>query len=156
MKIIIENGKSKRISTVTEDSILGFFPPYRFLSNYHIIPIKMSDGLIYPSTENAYQAHKLLSIKDREPFVTYTCGEAKSAGGKVNLRTDWEKVKVDIMRSCLEVKFQNDELKAMLKATAPKYLEETNDWRDTYWGKVCGVGQNMLGRLLMEIRDRES
>ena len=34
-----------------------------------------------------------------------------------------------------------------------KAYEETNHWNDTYWGVCNGVGQNMLGRMLMFIRD---
>lgn len=114
----------------------------------------MPDGLTYPSTENAFQAYKLESVEDRKPFTTYTCGQAKAEGQKVKLRSDWMNVRVDVMRLCLEIKFQDPELKAMLKATAPKYLREDNDWNDKYWGFCDGTGSNMLGQLLMEIRDK--
>jgi len=154
VKIVFEDGKTKRLPTVTEDSILGFFPPYRFLSNYHVVDVLMPDGLTYPSTENVYQAYKLLSVEERKPFTTCTPGEAKSMGQKVKLRGDWEHIKVSVMLSCLEVKFQNTELRKLLLETSPKYLEETNNWGDKFWGKVDGQGQNMLGQLLMQIRER--
>lgn len=154
MQIVIVDGKTTRTPTETEDSILGFFPPYRWMSNYHLVKITMPDGLTYPSTENAYQAHKLLSVDERIPFTNCSPGESKKMGGTVNLRKDWELVKVDVMRTCLEAKFKDQDLMKMLKQTAPKYLEETNNWSDTYWGVCNGKGQNQLGRLLMEIRDR--
>ena len=155
MKIIIENGLTQRHPTVTPGGIYGFFPPYRWLSNYHMVNIAMPDGLTYPSTENAYQAYKLLDVEARKPFTTYSCGESKKMGQFVRLRSDWEKIKVDVMKTCLEVKFQNPELKEMLMATAPKHLEEANNWGDKYWGTTYGKGENMLGKLLMQIRDKE-
>lgn len=155
MKIIIENGSTRRESTVTENAILGFFPPdYRWLSNFHMSETIMPDGLTYPSVENAYQAYKLEDIESRKSFTTYTCGKAKKMGQEINLRPDWENIKVDVMRQALEAKFKNKELMDMLKATAPKYLEETNNWSDQFWGCVDGQGKNMLGQLLMEIRDK--
>jgi hypothetical protein len=38
--------------------IHGFFGDYRWLSNFHSCPVYF-DGLLYPSSENAYQAAKL-------------------------------------------------------------------------------------------------
>jgi len=154
MRIVIEDGIKKRYPTETETEILGFFPPYRFLSNFHVHPITMPDGLTYRSTENAYQAYKLLDVEERKAFTNLTCGEAQKMGQKIKMREDWLKVRTEVMMMCLEEKFKNPELMAMLKATAPKYLEETNNWGDKFWGKVDGQGQNMLGQLLMEIRDR--
>jgi len=45
-------------------------------------------------------------------------------------------------------------LAAKLIATAPKHLEEQNDWNDRFWGTVGGFGKNNLGKLLMGVRDR--
>ena len=153
MKIIVEDGVTKRLPTITEEGIYGFFPPYRFLSNYHLIDILMPDGLTYPSTENAYQAYKLLSVDERKPFTTCSCSQSKSMGQTVKLRNDWEQIKVEVMKTCLEAKFRNEELRTTLNATAHKYLEETNNWGDKYWGKVDGVGQNMLVQMKMKERD---
>ena len=32
-------------------------------------------------------------------------------------------------------------------------IVEENTWGDTFWGVCKGVGENHLGKLLMEIRD---
>ena len=37
--------------------------------------------------------------------------------------------------------------------TNDKYLEEGNTWGDRIWGTVDGVGANLLGQILMEIRE---
>jgi ribA/ribD-fused uncharacterized protein len=69
---------------------------------------------------------------------------------------EWNAVKVSIMRFLLEQKFDakmNPELRARLLATGTKHLEEMNWWGDTFWGTdKDGKGENMLGRLLMEVR----
>ena len=47
---------------------------------------------------------------------------------------------------------QNSELAKKLLETDNKYLEETNNWGDRFWGVVDGIGKNMLGHVLMEVR----
>ena len=50
-------------------------------------------------------------------------------------------------------KFLEEPLRSQLLATEDAYLEETNHWGDTYWGVCKGVGENMLGKILMMARD---
>ena len=40
-----------------------------------------------------------------------------------------------------------------LLGTGDTYLEEGNTWNDTFWGVCNGVGENNLGRILMEVRE---
>ena len=83
-----------------------------------------------------------------------TASEAKKQGRKVMLRKDWEKVKVSIMSEIVKEKFtQNPEMSKLLINTADAYLEEGNTWGDRIWGTVDGQGQNLLGNILMKIRD---
>jgi hypothetical protein len=56
------------------------------------------------------------------------------------------------MRELITLKFADKELRKKLLATGESYLEETNTWRDTFWGVCNGVGENWLGKLLMEER----
>lgn len=60
------------------------------------------------------------------------------------------------MQFLLEQKFDpalNPQNAQRLLETGNKYLEETNWWGDTFWGKdLKGNGENTLGRLIMEIR----
>ena len=92
-------------------------------------------------------------MKERERFFGLSGGQAKRLGKRVELRPDWEDVKIDIMRQVLKSKFtQNPELKAKLIATGDAELIEGNNWNDRFWGVCNGKGQNHLGRLLMELR----
>lgn len=129
----------------------------RFLSNFFAVPI-MYEGLEYPSVEHAFQAAKTLNQEERVNFTTNKNPVmAKRMGRKVKLRADWEKVKVGIMRELVMLKFSQEPLKGMLLATGNERLEEGNKWNDRFWG-VCpprsGRGENMLGKLLMEARDK--
>ena len=80
--------------------------------------------------------------------------EAKKLGHEVELRENWNKMKLQVMYDVLKAKFnQNSELKKRLIATKDAYLEEGNGWGDRYFGRCYGRGQNWLGILLMIIRD---
>ena len=72
---------------------------------------------------------------------------------KVKLREDWEQVKLLVMEDLVRQKFSKDPLKDRLLSTGSEYLEETNWWKDTYWGVCNGVGENILGQILMRVRD---
>ena len=50
-------------------------------------------------------------------------------------------------------KYTDVKLGTMLLESEEAYLEETNHWGDVYWGVCNGIGENKLGKLLMDIRD---
>ena len=135
------------------EPILGFFGSHHFLSNFYLADQNV-DMEWYASNEHFYQAMKTTSIKERRWVASaQSPGLAKKRGRSVTLRSDWEDIKVTVMRLGLRAKFyQNPELAKHLLFTDTRYLEETNTWGDTYWGVCDGVGQNVLGRLLMELR----
>lgn len=124
---------------------------YRWLSNFHLVKVEL-DGALYSSTENAYQAAKTLDLDMRRVFRVCTPSESKRHGKALTLRPDWESVKVSVMLGLLRQKFQHPELKQKLLATGDIELIEGNWWNDTFWGVCRGVGQNWLGRLLMQVR----
>ena len=125
---------------------------YRFLSNFFLCPA-MFEGVIYPSSENAFQAAKTLSDKKRKIFQTSAPSESKRLGRKLELRPDWNDVKDYIMYEiCLDKFLRNDTLYTALLLTGDNELIEGNTWDDTYWGTVNGNGKNKLGQILMHIR----
>ena len=73
------------------------------------------------------------------------------------LRLDWEQVKDSIMRKAVLAKFsQNEEIKKLLLSTGKEIIIEKT-FNDYYWG--CGKdgsGKNMLGIILMEVREKLS
>jgi ribA/ribD-fused uncharacterized protein len=145
--------KWKQYSVHNEHEIRGFFGDYRFLSNYHKCPVYF-DGVLYPSTENAYMAAKTLDVAERTRFLEIEPKEAKLLGRQIQLRSDWESVKFDIMASVLFDKFyRNRSLREKLLKTENAILIEANHWGDRIWGTdEEGNGENHLGRTLMRIR----
>lgn len=132
--------------------INDFRGEYRWLSNFHLVEVEL-DGVRYPSTEHAYQAAKTLDLAQREAIrVLPTCGMAKRAGQRVVLRADWERVKRDVMLNLQRQKYRSPELRKLLLGTGDAELVEGNTWGDTYWGVCRGVGENWLGRLIMQVR----
>lgn len=125
---------------------------YAFLSNFYECPVEY-EGLIYNSAEAAFQAAKTDVLNEKMRFTNLSPAEAKKAGKRLNLRPDWESVKVDIMREIVRSKFErNAELKALLIETGEEEIVEGNTWNDRFWGVCKGSGQNYLGKILMEAR----
>ena len=131
----------------------SFSGTWGFLSNFAPCDVWL-DGVKYTSVEIAYQAAKTLILKQREKFLLngVTPAMAKKMGRGLKLRPDWEEVKVGIMRDLLMQKFNPTILRRKLIATFQAELIEGNFWGDTFWGVCRGVGENWLGKLLMEVR----
>lgn len=145
--------------TIDQPHVIGeFFGEYRFLSNFAQSRIVWR-GLSWPTVEHAYQAAKSTDPAVQEQIRQLaTPGFAKRAGKIVQLRPDWEDVKVSIMTELVWLKFtQNPHLAAKLLNTGDAILEEGNTWNDRFWG-ICpprsGIGENYLGWILMVVRDR--
>lgn len=121
---------------------------YYFLSN--MFPCQITyNGHTFKSSESAFQAQKDPSRVAE--FETLSGRDAKRLGRKVNLRPDWDSVKLDIMEEVLRAKFSDPVLAKKLKDVDEPIVED-NTWHDTYWGVCNGVGENHLGRLLEKIR----
>lgn len=130
----------------------SFRKEYFFLSNFYPCPV-VYENLLYKSSEAAYQAAKIIGHEERRRFTTMSPSEAKSEGGKVALRKDWDDVKLTVMYDILKNKFRNPLLADALKATGTIHLVEGNRWGDTFWGVCSGEGKNELGKLLMKVRE---
>jgi ribA/ribD-fused uncharacterized protein len=136
------------------DPILSFSGSYRFLSNFWSCPI-VYDGETYQSSEHAYMCQKTFDEEARLRIKSApTPAKAKIAGRAAPLRSDWEEIKIQVMYEVLLAKFtQNEDLKALLLATDDRYLEEGNTWGDVIWGVCNGKGRNLLGQILMLVRN---
>jgi len=141
-------------------AITQFKGEYRFLSNFYKVDITFKDQ-VWPSSEHLFQASKSEDPAVRETIrLAMTPGETKAAGRKIKLRKDWEEVKVGVMKYILRLKFeQHPDLRNKLIGTSPHELIEGNNWHDNFWGN-CSCrscyskpGQNVLGKLLMELRE---
>lgn len=143
----------KGMLVYSEDHIAGFRGEAFFLSNYSPAEVVL-DGVVYPTTENAFQAAKTLDKTAREAFQTCSPAKSKELGRIVQLRSDWADIRIELMEYLLLQKFSNPILSAKLLATGNAYLEERNYWGDKTWGTdLHGFGDNLLGKMIMKIRD---
>lgn len=126
---------------------------YNFLSNMYECDI-MFCGRKFSCVENFFQAYKCKTIEEFNKFKGINGYDSKYLGRRVTLREDWNDIRVNVMRKALYLKFnQNEELRYKLFGTRGYELIEGNNHGDCYWGVCKGVGENMLGKLLMEVRD---
>ncbi|MGL5060292.1 MAG: NADAR family protein [Microcoleus sp.] len=115
------------------------------------------DGEYWPTSEHYFQAQKFPETPHYDRIrQAKTPKDAANMGRDRSrpLRKDWEQVKDDIMRKAVLRKFETHaEIREILLATGNEEIVE-NAPGDYYWG--CGKdgsGKNMLGQILMEVRD---
>lgn len=135
--------------------IESFFGPFRFLSNFYLCPqpIVCDMGIEYPTVEHAYQAYKS-SDKDVRLYISQIPrpGTAKRHAKTIQIRDNWNEIRVGIMEELLRQKFSQPFFKQLLLETEGFELIEGNDHHDSFWGVYKGKGANNLGKLLMKIR----
>lgn len=97
-----------------------------------------------------------LIIDERSPMTA----KMRSKPYRAESRPDWEMVRVSVMRWCLRVKLVHNwrRFATLLLSTGDRPIVEDSR-KDRYWGAVPQDddllnGQNMLGRLLMELREK--
>ena len=126
------------------------------LSNFYEHPIKFR-GITYRNTEACFQAQKCTTDEERMMFINLTGAEAKKLGRKVKMDiTEWESIKLGIMLSIIQAKYEQCELfRDTLSQCEDCDVVEGNDHGDTYWGvdAKTGKGDNHLGKIMMYVRD---
>jgi ribA/ribD-fused uncharacterized protein len=140
-------------ATTTKKIINKFDGEYRWLSNFWPCKVVL-EGVEFPSVEHAYQAAKTLDVETRKVISQIkTAGGAKKAGRSITLRKDWPEAKLEIMKGLVRQKFGDPTLRKLLASTENAELVEGNYWGDVEWGVYRGQGKNLLGKILMEIRN---
>lgn len=123
------------------------------------------NGYSIANNEALYQACRFPDYPEiqREIIIQHSGIAAKMKSKKYRkefTRVDWDDVRVDIMRFCLQLKLQQYEkpFGLLLMSTTQTDIVERSS-KDAFWGAVWDdnagayVGQNILGKLLMELRD---
>lgn len=131
----------------------AFTGRWAFLSNFYTSRLQYK-GRWYPTSEHAYQAAKMTN-QIHHDWVTActTPGQAKRRARSLPMRPGWDQARDAVMLDILRIKFSEPGLAKLLLDTGEQDLIEFNYWHDTYWGVCDGVGQNKLGKLLMQVRD---
>lgn len=134
--------------------------PFGVFSNLYRRAIEF-EGDSYPTAEHAYQAGKPRKKEVRDWLMAAPSPAllAMAAHGLYywDVTPGWSTSKFMRMKNVLRAKFQQHaDLRALLLQTEDARLIESatvDNAVNRLWGEVDGVGQNMLGKLLMEVRD---
>jgi len=135
-------------------------PEIGIFSNLYRRPIEF-EGCTYPTAEHAYQAGKARKKEVRDWLMAAPSPAllAMAAHGLYywDITPGWSTSKFARMKGVLRAKFsQHADLREALLRTGQARLVESatvDNAVNRLWGEVNGVGQNMLGTLLMEVRD---
>src|SRR5271155_2482235 len=118
--------------------------------------------VFFLTSEALYQCCRFPDAPDIQSFVIQ---ERSPMTAKMRVkpllhktRPDWDRIRVTVMRWCLRVKLSQNfkTFGNLLRATQGKAIVE-NSRKDAFWGAIPNehgelVGENVLGRLLMELR----
>ena len=126
---------------------------YGWLSNFERCTEEVG-GVWYQTNEHFYQSQKSIDydirrwiISSPNPYLAMCAGRSLREGKE--LIEDWEEKKIGVMLKGLRAKFKDKKLRMELLATENANLHEDSP-TDRFWGKK---GKDMLGKLLMQIRD---
>ncbi len=137
--------------------------PYYQFTNFFELPGSLLYeicGEMYPTTEHYFQSKKFVdpSLKV-QVLKTKTPREAFSTARGLNSYKipNWEQAKDQFMREALVAKFSVEDLQLLLYFSGnAKIFEHTEN--DNYWAdggfEINGQGKNMLGTMLMELRNK--
>ena len=139
------------------DTIDKFKGEYDFLGNRFACRF-IWQGLKYGNAEAAFQSSRCENERERKAFCACSAGKAALKGRDIVPPTGWATERLSIMESVLTAKFeQNPMLIQRLVETGNRLLINENSKGDMFWGVdlYTWEGENMLGKLLMKIREKE-
>jgi ribA/ribD-fused uncharacterized protein len=141
----------------TETQVFFYEQQFYVLSNFSAFCLDWSGHRFYTS-EAAYHWEKFVG----NPSIQKQIREAPSAhealqiakSNRHKIRSDWEKIKVQVMHGILSQKAaQHEYVRRQLLLTGDRELIE-DSWRDDFWGWGPDKdGMNMLGKLWMKVRE---
>lgn len=145
----------------TPERVCFYEQDFYVLSNFSSFAIEWS-GFLFPTSEHLYHWLKFVCSEESEAsLVAARIAKARSAHDAFKIAQDhkdlripdWDGAKVGLMRRILWAKVrQHEYVRRKLLATGDRELVE-NSWRDDVWGWGPNRdGQNLLGKLWMEIR----
>lgn len=151
--------------------IRGVKEQWGILGNFAPTPLIVK-GVLFSNSEQLFQ---MMKFSDKETLLSIYQSKglplklAAKKGEKNGLRReDWGQIIIDVMKFCLQTKYEQSkefrhvlnetvgfiivEDQTKLKTTRSGKLKDADTWGVVRKGELF-VGSNLLGRLLMELRD---
>lgn len=144
--------------------------PWGIFSNFGNTPLVV-DGVNFDCSEKLFQVMKFSDTVSRKVVFSAKGQTIKMKAKhqeKVGIvRPDWGEIIVDAMKFCLTVKYQQNEAfrKELERSRGLFIVEDQTTFPkknpDTWGAKLSGdkkefIGPNLMGRLLMELRDNRT
>lgn len=138
------------------------------LSNFAKTPMVVN-GIEFACVEQLFHYIRLNNEEERTEYLKLIPNlglkmKAKAFEKRGIERADWKGIAVDVMRFCLNHKYQSsEEFRRALADSGSKYIVEDESKRKKKpdsWGAVLDsatneyYGKNIMGRLLMELREK--
>ena len=135
-----------------------FTPAFSPLENFSAHGVAIWEK-IFPTVEHAFHWKKFSSVAPgiaaeilaaRSPHAAKKIADAN----KAKIPADWINIRVEIMERILKAKAeQHEDVREALHRTGNRTIVE-NSPVDDFWGiGPNGKGENMVGKILMKIRD---
>lgn len=145
----------------TPERVCFYEQDFYVLSNFSAFTVRWGP-YTFPTSEHLYHWRRFFlvgawmadSLADKIMHAPSAHEAFKIAqANKVYQIDNWDEIKVGEMREILRLKAnQHEYVRRKLLATGDRELVE-NSWRDDFWGWGPNEdGQNMLGKLWMEVR----
>ena len=151
--------------------IRGVKEQWGILGNFAPTPLIVK-GILFSNSEQLFQ---MMKFSDKETLLSIYQSKglplkwAAKKGEKNGLRRkDWGQIIIDVMKFCLQTKYEQSEEfrhvlnetigfsivedQTKLKTTKSGNLKDADTWGVVRKGELF-VGSNLLGRLLMELRE---
>ena len=137
--------------------------PFGELSNMASdFPVRVG-GVLIPSIEALYQSLRFPHAPDTQRAILGSpsprASKKRAYSQITNSRPDWDNIKVRIMRWCIRIKLGHapERFGKVLLSTGQRPIVERSS-KDIFWGATIRdngklIGKNVLGRLLMELRN---
>ena len=143
-----------------DNTRISFFSlPYESFNNWSAHIIKLW-GHVFPTAEHAFQYAKFI---DNHPDIATMILQAESPWRVYQITNqyralspnDWSSKKVKIMKEIITAKVhQHGDVRERLMSTGSLEIAENSPW-DDFWGLgPKGDGENMLGKIYMDIRTK--
>lgn len=144
--------------------------PYFEFTNFAEYKISL-DGKQWPTSEHYYQAQKFYSdqtfkgsniwdyiIKHPKASDVFNYVNPGQGAKAPRVRNDWKAISIPVMLKAVRAKFnEHQKLKNLLLTTRDAILVENAGKKDNFYGAgENGMGQNLLGQILMRVRDELS
>ncbi len=138
-------------------------------SNFAKTPMVVN-GIEFACVEQLFHYIRLNNEAERAQYLKVSPGmalkmKAKAFKKRGVERADWREIAVDVMRFCLNHKYQaSAEFRKTLADSGGRFIvedESNRKKRPDSWGAVLDTvtneyfGKNIMGRLLMELREKK-